>query len=441
MNAVVSAKEQKFFGSFFQKRTAFFYFVFATLALLLLAPMMPPFQNADEAAHAFRADQLSHGELLGHGQGGSVDAGLHNEAATFEPIKFHVDRKVTRAMYAPMDWGGHMEAGFSNTAIYPPLFYLPAAAALAVARMMKLSVLHGLILARLASGAVAILAGTLAIALGEDAAVWIFAILLLPMSLSLTASLSQDAPMLAATALAVVVCRRPGTPRALVIATLLFALVAMARPPYAAFALLLLGVQAPLVHRWCAVLLVVTATVCWGLAAAPLMQFTHTATINPAAQMHQLLSAPWQIPALLVATWQTSHVGLLIGFIGSLGWQDVNLPGWYDRAACLMLGVALVVFLTAVKGRDRAMLLVPASIIAACGLVGLAEYLTWSGVGAPRIDGMQGRYFLAPALLIAALPAARRKLPWIDATEAFVWLFPILSIAVTMNAIRVRYYV
>jgi uncharacterized membrane protein len=257
----------------------------------------------------------------------------------------------------------------------------------------------------------------------------------------LTASLSQDAPMLAATALAVVICRRAGTPRALIAAALLFALVAMARPPYAAFSVVLLGVRAPLMHRWVAVLFVVAATVCWGLLAAPLMQFSHAGGIDPAAQFRHLMSAPWQIPGLLVATWQTSHLGLLIGFIGSLGWQDVNLPGWYDRVACLVMVVALLLFLAGVQWADRAVLLVPAAILAACGLVVLVEYLTWSGVGAPRVEGLQGRYFLAPALLIAALPVARRKLPWTDAAEMVVWLFPIVSIAVTINAIRVRYYV
>jgi len=344
-------------------------------------------------------------------------------------------------MYAPMDWGGRVEAGFPNTAIYPPVFYLPAAAALAAARIMNLSVLHGLILARLAGGAAAIIAGTVAIALAEDAALWIFAILLLPMSLGLTASLSQDALMLAATALAVVVCRRATMPRELIAAALLFALVAMARPPYAAFALLLLRAPLPLGHRWAAVLFVAAATVCWGLLAAPRMQFSHGG-IDPAAQLRHLMIAPWQIPVLLAATWQTSHLGLLIGFIGSLGWQDVNLPGWYDRVACMVLAVALLSFLAGVQWRDRAVLLVPAAILAACGLVALVEYLTWSDVAAPRIEGLQGRYFLAPALLVAALPVAgRRKLPWIGVAETVAWLFPVLSIAVVINAIRVRYYV
>jgi uncharacterized membrane protein len=108
----------------------------------------------------------------------------------------------------------------------------------------------------------------------------------------------------------------------------------------------------------------------------------------------------------------------------------------------MVLAVALLLFLAGVQWRDRAVLLVPAAILAACGLVALVEYLTWSDVAAPRIEGLQGRYFLAPALLVAALPVAgRRKLPWIGVAETVAWLFPVLSIAVVINAIRVRYYV
>jgi hypothetical protein len=57
------------------------YALFANLAVLLLATTMPPMQNADETAHAFRADQVSRlhfaGEVLANGEyGGDVSSGL-----------------------------------------------------------------------------------------------------------------------------------------------------------------------------------------------------------------------------------------------------------------------------------------------------------------------------------------------------------------------------
>jgi uncharacterized membrane protein len=428
------------------------YMLFAILALFLLAPAMPPFQNADEAAHAFRADQISHGRMLaeklpGGTSGGSIDSGLRDVAQRFSTIPFFQDRKVTRAMYAPLDWGIRTLTGFPNTAIYPPVFYLPAAVSLFAARTGHVSVLRGLELARLATGAVTIAIGATAIALAEEAATWLFAILLLPMSLCLAAAVSQDGPLLASTALAVVLCRRvavaEASPRLLAVLSLLLALVALARPPYAAFALLVLGAQAPLRARILATFFVPAATLAWGMLNARLVQLPSVSggVVDPAAQLWHLFSAPWHIPALLANTWRFDHIAIFMGFIGSPGWQDVALPGCYYRATCLMVALTFVLFLIATRPRGRTSLLVAAAILtASCGIA-LLQYLTWTKVGATHIDGLQGRYFLAPALLIAALPAGTRQYEkWAAPIQAAVLAFPFISIPVLMTAIRFRYY-
>ena len=85
---------------------ALLYLLFATLAVLLVVPTMPPFQNADEANHLYRADQISHlglmAQLLPDGQqGGWIDAGLPKAAARFSAIPFHVGQKVSGGMYRP----------------------------------------------------------------------------------------------------------------------------------------------------------------------------------------------------------------------------------------------------------------------------------------------------------------------------------------------------
>ena len=86
------------------------YLLFAALAVLLVAPTMPPFQNADEANHLYRADQISHLGLLARRlpdaeQGGWIDAGLPRAAARFAAIPFHVGQKVSRGMYWAESWG------------------------------------------------------------------------------------------------------------------------------------------------------------------------------------------------------------------------------------------------------------------------------------------------------------------------------------------------
>jgi hypothetical protein len=422
------------------------YALLATLAVMMLAAAMPPFQNADELAHLYRANQISHLHVLGENlnsgaSGGRVDLGLYLASKPFEKIPFHLENKVTAAMYTPVEWGPAVEVGFPNTDIYPPLFYLPAATALFVCRTAGVAPLHAVYAARIAGGLTSIGIASMAIALAGDGALWLFAILLLPMSLALTAAVSQDAPMLAVTALAVALCRRAGaSPRLLAAAAFFLALVAMCRPPYAAAALLLLGTGAPWRQRWMAATCVAGTALAWGLLnlhLARLPPYPEGVT-DPVAQLHHLFAAPGQIPSLLAATWHLTGKMVLASFIGGLGWLDVDLPAVYLTAAWVMLAVALGIGGRA--ARLRTALLPAAACFGAAAGVALLQYLTWSVVGAPAIDGMQGRYFLAPALLLAALPTPPAR-GWITALQAGLLTFPILSIPVTLYAILQRYYV
>src|SRR5277367_4181340 len=106
---------------------AILYLVYAIAALFPLAVTMPPFENPDEAAHAYRADQISHLDILierlpDGAQGGWIDAGLPQASAPFEKLRFHQTRKISRAMYAPQPWGPRVPVGFPNTGVYPPTF-------------------------------------------------------------------------------------------------------------------------------------------------------------------------------------------------------------------------------------------------------------------------------------------------------------------------------
>jgi uncharacterized membrane protein len=81
-------------------------------------------------------------------------------------------------------------------------------------------------------------------------------------------------------------------------------------------------------------------------------------------------------------------------------------------------------------------------LLSACGMFG-AEYVSWTAPGNPTVEGIQGRYFLPLALVGAALlPAvggarvARLRAALVLAVAAF----PVVSLAVTMQAVVVRYY-
>jgi uncharacterized membrane protein len=85
-----------------------------------------------------------------------------------------------------------------------------------------------------------------------------------------------------------------------------------------------------------------------------------------------------------------------------LGWLDTPLPHTAHRIAGLSLLVAVALVLT--RGPDvRSRLRVAAAplLLLTAGAVILAQYLSWTPVGAHAVEGVQGRYFLPVAACAA----------------------------------------
>jgi uncharacterized membrane protein len=131
-------------------------------------------------------------------------------------------------------------------------------------------------------------------------------------------------------------------------------------------------------------------------------------------------------------------------FIGQLGWLDVDLPNTYRPIAWASLVLAACVVWRrgssgAASHRWRLEALAVAGAVVGVGLI---QYMTWTVVGSPVVDGIQGRYFLVPALVLGVLftrdgPSSRRFNDWLAVP---VVALPIISIAVTRHALILRYY-
>jgi uncharacterized membrane protein len=224
------------------------------------------------------------------------------------------------------------------------------------------------------------------------------------------------------------------------------ALVGMARPPYAPFSLLLLLAPGVTLRRRAALVAISLALVAlWCLIIATVTGLYAGYTgADAVAQLRGLLLAPWRAFPIIAETLSVFSVIYRITFIGMLGWMDVVLPDTYRWAAYAMLGLASLACVLAGRGvapaRDVVITLAAAG--AATLAIFAAQYLTWTPVGAMRVEGVQGRYFLPVALIAgAALESRSGRAPAITQIVAWpVLLFPVVTIVVSVHRVVLRYY-
>ncbi len=132
-------------------------------------------------------------------------------------------------------------------------------------------------------------------------------------------------------------------------------------------------------------------------------------------------------------------------FIGTLGYLDIYLPAWYQNVAAGALSLlALFSFkrLNTVSGEGVGRAALAVSAIASCILVFLALLATWTPFPSRIIDGVQGRYFHIPALLLgyalSGVPEQNKRFKVLGAV-VFGFLL-LLSIYITSTALLNRYW-
>jgi uncharacterized membrane protein len=439
--------------------------LYAVPLTLFLSLNVPPFQAPDEPNHFLRALQVSAGGLvgasLGSGRsGGTVDPAVPSAVAPYLPLMFHPENKLTASVAERgrrIAWSAdRVPVDFANTASYGPLLYVPQAAGIWLAKVFHGGIVDGLLAARLLNAIGACLAGFLALRLCRWGRALMFSVLLLPMSLHLFASASQDALLITGTFLALALASNAAGRSASLASLVSFLAVtgaaAMARPPCAA-----LFILAPMFfHRrpeqprhWGrfavgAILLGLALSVValWSWWAAMESVPLRPSQTSASDQAWRLMSNP---PAFAEILWRTLvelPPAAYKSFVGLLGWLDTTLPDTYYWIAAAMLMAAVVVDAAALPATIIQRLCATLALILAVGGVFLSLYLIWTPVGARTIDGPVGRYFLPLTPLVgwtvsgAAAPLRRVvRLAWLPLA-----LFPLLTLATLPPVIIARYY-
>lgn len=434
--------------------------VYGLIGCVMLSLAMPPFQNPDEPNHFRRAEQVGGGHLLAerHSEilGGPVSPGIMTTADLFDPLRFHPNRHVTPEMTvkaASIGWGDpKVLTHFPNSAIYPAPFYLPAAAGVLVGKALALSVATTLNLARMLTGICCVLLSAWGIRMAAqssqpNAAIWLFTLTTLPMTMALQNAASQDGLLNASMLVAVALILRldGGTRDAMRFwsAVLLLGLITMARPPYAPLFVVPLAMPfQSSVRRMTGAALIVVLCLVWTQIADPAHVITgQSAGADVLAQRQVILDPLWDV-MLVLRTLRTHAVFYFDSFVGLLGWLDTSLPRSFYRLAGLILAISLWLS----TGRSRHDMVwrqaaIPLAMAGCVVLVFLSIYLTFSTVRSPTIDGVQGRYFIPVLMLLSCFASPGGLSGKFSGIAGWaVMLFPALSLAVTLRSVLMRYH-
>lgn len=402
------------------------YVVVALLVSIPLCLLTPPFFVPDEVAHSSRAIEIGHGEWITHkrpqGVGAEIDANALHVMTAMQSIQGSMvdrypvahtrpDGRITEAQLAlarKIRWARHtVFFAFQNTAVYPPILYIPQAIGWRLGEAFNLTILHSLLLARLFVAFSATAIGWLAMRLCVSGQWLLFAYLLLPTKLSLNASCSQDGLLLAVAGLIMALLSRPicfrrlFTASELVASTALIAICVAARPPYLplVFLLLLPSLELRAIRRRemflpiFAILVALGVFGGWETMVHSLGNMVGPGA-NPAQQVNFLRSHPIAGALNLLEGTVREVPQLIVRSVEILGANDVFAPA--AIYALLFISVAGIGLLGCIKGLSsrRSKVSLVLALVAVIAGISLAEYIIWNSPGSHRVEGLQSRYYL-----------------------------------------------
>lgn len=426
----------------------------ACLSLLCVGYLLltPPFQAPDEPNHFLRAYQLSTGEIWGrkevtsapfgipleHG-GGYVPSVIARDVLLFSDLKAHPERSLRFTEWRDrLRESGRLDAesrhqmvfcAFPNTVTYPPMAYVPAALAIFVARVLGLSTICALYLARAftMTSTLTLVAGALRLSGAcRGRQLTVFCLAALPMTAFLIPTVSGESVLIALSLLVVVLALRlanswsPSAFFAFLGASLALAL---CKPPgFVASLLILPSLLSSKEARWTrfgrgvAVIGTSVGVACLWLASVAHLDSPLRYDINGSLaakdQMAFFVTHPFHASVSFGKEFLV-HRAAEYGrsFIGVLGWLDTPVPDGARHGFVALLAFSLILGSRSDPecGGRRLRLVVWSLALSAASvyLVMLGAYLVWSKVGAYEVLGVQGRHFLpAAAVLFPTLSPA-----------------------------------
>ncbi len=411
--------------------------IFAIGFLLILVKvwmLIEPLQSPDEFLHLFRAQALASGSWIlepedssskvsifskGRQAGAQIDEGWIAYKQVYVPLILDPDLQLSAQDLAYMKtlaWTGTTDyQALAGAGFYFPMVYAPHAAALALAKWMDLKIHHSYWLTRLFS---AFTSGILLVIAWRIRKPPILAVglLLLPMTVFQFLSPTIDGVTTAAAVLTLslfmAMCRDRVSPSLQHSSTLVFLvfILATSRTHLLPLMALPLWLWWKFPNRRHATLCVLS-----GVATLSWLAFALGTSVDD--RVHKSLDhGSWLMYYVthpneyLHKVWTTISDPTVLtfyaqSFVGILGWLNIALPSWAYTSIGVCLGL-LALLSVDLHWRNHGKLelsglLLVVLALMSIALVFMAMLVSWTPAGAMQIEGVQGRYFIVPALMMA----------------------------------------
>lgn len=434
---------------------------------ILLSMVIPPMKSPDEGDHVRRAYLFSEGYWLLESQhcateeknlcrngksmsGGLIDEGLADYLDILHPMDFekHSQNQLENSITNTLRWQGQERFVLTpGTGYYLPLVYLPQATGLKLGKFMDLSIDSSYRLARLFSLMTSILVIAAAFKIHRFP-IMVMAALILPTSLFQAVSASID-PLSTALAVLSISCflsiyEKGQTAPSWLFLVMASSLVIVCGSRAHMLPMLTLMVIASFKHRskiaWTSTLLSIMATVAWLSVAIPStidLRVTRALSTGEIALFY--LNNPSQLIKVIVSTLSNETIldYYAKSFLGNF-FNSFLTTEQYTVITTIFLALFALSIPSPVawKAHSWARVWVIAVGFGSALLAMIAMLLTWTDHPASVVQGVQGRYFLIPAILIlTGLCSWKTTSKWLIAAQRGL-LFSFLILGATFLVLR-----
>ncbi len=437
----------------------------------------PPFQAPDELNHFSRAYQVSEfrfsPQLYKNKLGGFLPGNIWTTEELFFHIPFNPEKKITKdhfinAIKIPLNIENRTFIFFPNTSLYSPVSYIPQSIGIFLGRILNLRPLVLFYLGRIFNLFAWILLIYISIKTLPIAKWLIVTLALLPMTMFEAASVSADPITIGLSFLLISYVLNLAFAENTILGkkeilslSIISILLSFSKNVYfpMVFLILLIPIKkaANLRNYILSVSIIVGSALISVLIGAlvlrnilaqihPIEQLYGDSSllpqVNPDKQLSFILSNITGFITMVANSFYILRLYIFQSFLGKLGWSEILISKWFYYYAASCIGIiALFEFKKEIRltFSQRLILLVSSCLVIL--VFSVTMYLSWSSVGAIMIINLQGRYFI-PIVPVLLLLFYGKKITLPKFVIPLVSISLILvSIAVTINTILVRYYI